>query len=464
MQDRLRWRIGAAVLLCTWGALAVVLVFGTAGTGGTGGTGKSGIGAVVGVAGLVAGAVGLLAAWRIARPVEEAAAEAARLAAGEGGLRLPSAPIRELSELNEALNELARQLEARHGDVARQRTEQDAILASMTEGVLAVDTAGRVLTLNPAAARIFGMTGVPYQGRALTDVVRNPDLLRFVERIDKEGAPAETQVTLGSGARARHLRVGGTRLADRGGRRLGTVVVLSDITRIRELENVRRDFVANVSHELKTPVTAIKGAADTLLEGAGDDPPARERFLAIIGRQSERLAALISDTLSLARIEQQVDTGAATHLGEGPVAQVLAAAETACEPQALAREVRVEVDCPADLTAPMDPPLLEQAIINLLQNAIQYSPEGGVVTLHGVAKGGECVIEVIDRGRGIEPEHLPRLFERFYRVDPARSRELGGTGLGLAIVKHICLAHGGRASVESTPGLGSTFRIHLPVA
>jgi two-component system phosphate regulon sensor histidine kinase PhoR len=455
VQDRLRWRIGAAVLLCTWGALALVLVL-------EGGARR--IGGATLVAAVVAGAVGLFAAWRIARPIEEAAAEAARLAAGESRLRLPSAPIRELRVLCEALNDLSRQLEARHGDVARQRTEQDAILASMTEGVLAVDNGGRVLTLNPAAARIFGMTGVPYQGRALTDVVRNPDLLRFVDRIDREGGPAETQLTLGSGARARHLRVGGTRLADRGGRRLGTVVVLSDITRIRELENLRRDFVANVSHELKTPVTAIKGAADTLLEGAGDEPQARERFLAIIGRQSERLAALISDTLSLAHIEQQVDRGATARLREAAVREVLVAAEAACETQALGRAVRVEVDCPEDLSAPMDPPLVEQAVINLLQNAIQYSPKGAAVTLHGVAKAGECVIEVIDRGPGIGPEHLPRLFERFYRVDPARSRELGGTGLGLAIVKHICLAHGGRATVESTLGLGSTFRIHLPAA
>jgi len=455
VQDRLRWRIGAAVLLCTWGALALVLLFASRGRG---------IGGITVVAALVAGAAGLLVSWRIARPIEEAAAEAARLAAGESRLRLPSTPIRELAVLSEALNDLARQLEARHGDVARQRTEQDAILASMTEGVLAVDTGGRVLTLNPAATRIFGMTGVPYEGRALTDVVRNPDLLRFVERIDREGGPAETQLTLGSGARSRHLRVGGTRLADRGGRRLGTVVVLSDITRIRELENVRRDFVANVSHELKTPVTAIKGAADTLLEGAGDEPETRARFLAIIGRQSERLAALISDTLSLARIEQQVEKGATARLREAPVREVLVAAEAACETQALGRDVRVAVDCPPELLAPMDPPLVEQAVINLLLNAIQYSPKGGAVTLHGVAKAGECVIEVIDRGPGIAPEHLARLFERFYRVDPARSRELGGTGLGLAIVKHICLAHGGRATVESTPGAGSTFRIHLPFA
>jgi two-component system phosphate regulon sensor histidine kinase PhoR len=308
------------------------------------------------------------------------------------------------------------------------------------------------------------MTGLPYLGRTLAEVVRNPDLLRFVARLENGAGPAETEITLRAGAGWRHLRVSATGLTERDGRRLGTLMVLSDVTRLRELENVRRDFVANVSHELKTPVTAIKGAADTLMDGAAEEPDTRSRFLAIIQRQSERLSALISDTLSLARIEQQVDKGATPRLREAPVRDVLVGAEAACETQALVREVRVEVDCPPDLSAPMDPPLVEQAVINLLQNAIQYSPKGGAVTLHGVARERECVIEVVDRGPGISPEHLPRLFERFYRVDPARSRELGGTGLGLAIVKHICLAHGGRATVESTIGSGSTFRIHLPAA
>jgi len=200
------------------------------------------------------------------------------------------------------------------------------------------------------------------------------------------------------------------------------------------------------------------------MDGAADDPDARTRFLAIIQRQSERLSALISDTLSLAQVEQQVDRGTAAHLVPGSVRDVLVAAEAACDPQAVAREVRVAVDCPPDLTARIDPALLEQAVVNLLQNAIQYSPPGGEVTLQGAARGDEILVEVVDRGSGIAQEHLPRLFERFYRVDPARSRELGGTGLGLAIVKHISLAHGGRASVESTPGVGSTFRIHLPAA
>jgi two-component system phosphate regulon sensor histidine kinase PhoR len=349
------------------------------------------------------------------------------------------------------------------GDAARRRSEQDAVLASMTEGVLAVDTGGRVITLNPSAARLFNMTGMPYQGRTLEEVVRNPDLLRFVGRIEAEGGPAQGEITLGAGPARRHLRLGGARLADRDGRRLGTLVVLSDITRLRELEGIRRDFVANVSHELKTPITAIKGAADTLVEGGVDDDSTRERFLAIIQRQSERLAALISDTLSLARVEQAVDTGGAA-LAPGPVAPVLESAAAACESQAAAREVAVSISCDAALSAPMDRLLLEQAVINLLQNAVAYSPPGTPVALRARPGDGGTVIEVADQGPGIAPEHLPRLFERFYRVDAARTREVGGTGLGLAIVKHIALAHRGRVSVESAPGKGSTFRIHLPGA
>jgi len=292
-------------------------------------------------------------------------------------------------------------------------------------------------------------------------VVRNPDLLRFVARLQTGGGPAETEITLRVGAGQRHLRVTATGLADRDGRRLGTLMVLSDVTRLRELENVRRDFVANVSHELKTPVTAIKGAADTLMDGAADDPDARSRFLAIIQRQSERLSALISDTLSLARIEQTVEQGA-VGLAEGPLSAVLEAAVAVCELMASDREVTVDVACDPALSAHIDPPLLEQAVINLLQNAITYSPPGDRVEVSARATGERVEIAVTDHGPGIAPEHLARIFERFYRVDPARSRDAGGTGLGLAIVKHIALAHGGGVAVDSSPGKGSTFRIHLP--
>jgi two-component system phosphate regulon sensor histidine kinase PhoR len=408
---------------------------------------------------LVAAGVGLWGARRLAAPFEEAAEAARRAATGEA--RLSTADTTELDTLSEVVNQLAREVRAGQGDAARQRSHQDAVLASMTEGILAVDTGGRVITLNPSAARLFQMTGLPYLGRTLAEVVRNPDLLRFVARLENGAGPAETEITLRVGAGWRHLRVSATGLTERDGRRLGTLMVLSDVTRLRELENVRRDFVANVSHELKTPVTAIKGAADTLMDGAAEEPDTRSRFLAIIQRQSERLSALISDTLSLARIEQTVEQGS-VGLSEGPLEPVLESAVAVCELLASDREVQVDVQCDPALLARLDPPLLEQAVINLLQNAITYSPRGDRVEVRARATEAGVEILVTDHGPGIAPEHLARIFERFYRIDPARSREAGGTGLGLAIVKHIALAHGGRVAVDSAPGKGSTFRIQLP--
>jgi two-component system phosphate regulon sensor histidine kinase PhoR len=457
---RLLWRTCAVAALAAGGGLALLLVAAWDLVGDAPGA-RARLTLWALAAAVLAGGAAFWAARRLATPFEEAADVATRLAEGESGPRLPSTDTAELDALSEAVNQLARELLAGRGDAARQRTHQDAVLASMTEGVLAVDSSGRVITLNPSAARLFHMTGLPYLGRTLAEVVRDPDILRFVAGVERGNGPAETEIALRAGAGLRHLRVGATPLADREGRRLGTLMVLSDITRLRELENVRRDFVANVSHELKTPVTAIKGAVDTLLDGAADDPDARGRFLPIIQRQSERLSALISDTLSLARIEQTVEQGA-VGLSEGDLAPVLESAVAVCELLASGRNVKVEVHCDPALSARIDPPLLEQAVINLLQNAITYSPPGGQVAVGARDTDAGVWIEVSDQGPGIAPEHLARIFERFYRVDPARSREAGGTGLGLAIVKHIALAHGGRVSVDSTPGRGSTFRIHLP--
>jgi len=233
------------------------------------------------------------------------------------------------------------------------------------------------------------------------------------------------------------------------------------VTRLRRLENVRRDFVANVSHELKTPITAIRGFVETLLDGAIDSKEDARRFLEIIIRQSERLQSIIEDLLSLSRIEQESEKGG-IELQEGPVRSVLLSAIQSCEPTAQQKSVELQLVCDDALRSRLNAPLLEQAVVNLIDNAVKYSPENSVVLVQAMSRGDQVVIEVRDQGRGIAREHLPRVFERFYRVDKARSRKQGGTGLGLAIVKHIAQAHGGRVTVESEPGSGSTFRLHLP--
>jgi two-component system phosphate regulon sensor histidine kinase PhoR len=236
---------------------------------------------------------------------------------------------------------------------------------------------------------------------------------------------------------------------------------------MQRLENVRRDFVANVSHELKTPVASIKGFVETLLDGALDDPGNARRFLEIVGRQADRLASIIEDLLALSRIEQSEGAGNLP-LESTPIADVFSAVVADCEPRAADRSIRLQVECPEGIAAEVNPPLLEQAVINLVDNAIKYSDSGLTVWLTAEldreATAAEVVIRVRDQGNGIDAEHLPRLFERFYRVDKARSRKLGGTGLGLSIVKHIAQAHGGGIAVESTPGVGSCFTLRLPIA
>ncbi len=235
------------------------------------------------------------------------------------------------------------------------------------------------------------------------------------------------------------------------------------IHRLRKLETIRRDFVANVSHELKTPITSIKGFVETLLGGALDKPEDSKRFLEIVASQTDRLNAIIDDLLSLSQLEQDSEK-VEIIIEESGLKPVLEMAIQACAPKASEKTVRVELDCPESVTARINPQLLEQAVINLVDNAIKYSLPSTQVRVDVVAGEGGITVAVIDEGRGIEKEHFPRLFERFYRVDRDRSREMGGTGLGLAIVKHIAQVHGGSVSVDSSVGKGSTFRIHLPAS
>jgi two-component system phosphate regulon sensor histidine kinase PhoR len=221
--------------------------------------------------------------------------------------------------------------------------------------------------------------------------------------------------------------------------------------------------VANVSHELKTPIASIKGFVETLLDGAADNPVDARRFLQIVAKQADRLAAIIDDLLALSRIEQ---SEGADNLPVEPAAigGVLAAVAADCEPRAAEQSITLTTRCDPVLVAEVNAPLLEQAVINLVDNAIKYSDAGRTVWMEAEAAAGELVIRIRDEGCGIAAEHLPRLFERFYRVDRARSRKLGGTGLGLSIVKHIVQAHRGTIGVESEPGVGSTFTIRLPLA
>ncbi|MFM7519975.1 MAG: sensor histidine kinase [Planctomycetota bacterium] len=414
--------------------------------------------------GLAAAALGYLAISRLTRPVEELARTATRLADGTEGVTLERPESRELASLSAAIATLHGQLIERGLTIGRQGTQQEAVLGSMIEGVLAIDSRQRIVSINATAAELLGLDAAGAVGRPLQDAVDNADLRRFALLAIDCRAPVEDDLLL-RGPRDRTLRVRGTALRDVYGEG-GAVIVLNDITDIRRLENVRREFVANVSHELKTPVASIKGFVETLLDGAADDPDDSRRFLRIIARQADRLGAIIEDLLSLSRIEQQEGAGSLP-VEHVVLATVVDNVVADCLPRARERAIELAGECPPDLDAAVNAPLLEQALINLVDNAIKYSDSGRriwITVAPGSGAGAVTHVRLVvrDEGCGIEAEHLPRLFERFYRIDKGRSRKLGGTGLGLSIVKHIALAHGGTVAVESTPGVGSTFTIVLP--
>ena len=414
----------------------------------------------------LAAAAGYLLARRAAQPVHDLCTAAARLAGGDVDVPIPSTDLAELADLSAALDVLRGQVVESGITIGRQDTQQEAVLGSMIEGVLAIDARQRVVGINRAAAELLGLDLKNVLRRPLQDAVRNPDLRRFALRAIDCREPVEDDLVL-HGVRDRTIRLRGTALRDVSGEG-GAVIVLNDVTEMKRLESIRRDFVANVSHELKTPVASIKGFVETLLDGAAQDPTDAQRFLEIIARQADRLAAIIEDLLALSRIEQSEDAGNLP-LEPVPIAGVFAAVAADCGLRAREQAIQIETSCPDDLVAEVNAPLLEQAVLNLVDNAIKYTDTGRTIWVTATAEPGgdgrgDLVIRVRDEGCGIEAEHLPRLFERFYRVDKARSRKQGGTGLGLSIVKHIVQAHAGTVGVESTPGVGSSFTIRLPLA
>jgi two-component system, OmpR family, phosphate regulon sensor histidine kinase PhoR len=415
-------------------------------------------------AALLALAAAYALARRAARPLRELSRAAARLAGGEFEARLPAPEVAELSDLAGAIDAIRDQLVERGLTIGRQGTQQQAVLGSMIEGVLAIDARQRIVSINQGAADLLGLDVESVLLKPLQEVVRNPDLRRFALLAIDCREPVEDDIIL-RGVRDRTIRVRGTALRDVSGEG-GAVIVLNDVTDLQRLENVRRDFVANVSHELKTPIASIKGFVETLLDGAAEDPADSRRFLEIIARQADRLESIIEDLLALSRIEQTEGAGNLP-VDRVPLATVLAEAIADCRPRAADRKVHLESGCNDELIADVNAALIEQAVINLVDNAIKSSEPGRTVRIFAAADAavpGGVTITVRDQGCGIAPEHLPRLFERFYRVDKARSRKAGGTGLGLSIVKHIVQAHGGTIAVESEPGVGSTFTIRLPAA
>jgi two-component system phosphate regulon sensor histidine kinase PhoR len=404
--------------------------------------------------------LGFFMARRISGPLHDLQRGALRFARGDLDRSLPIPHTAELASLAEALNYMAGQLQNKIESLTRQGQEQQAILSSMTEGVLALDAEGRLLTINRAGAEMLRLDAAAAHNLPIQEVIQDTGLKWFINRTLSSPAPVEDEVEIKDNGR-RIFKAHGTSLRDSQGTSLGTLIVLHDITQLRQLENTRRDFVANVSHELKTPITSIKGFVETLLAGALKEPDNAENFLKIIAKQTDRLNEIIDDLLTLSRIEQDAERRQIFLEGQ-KIKATLQSAIQVCEAKAAAKEIALQLTCAEDLRGQINPPLLEQALVNLIDNAVKFSQPGAVVQVEAQREGPQVLIRVRDQGPGIPPEHLPRIFERFYRVDAGRSRKIGGSGLGLAIVKHIALAHGGRVTVASSLGKETVFSLSVP--
>lgn len=364
-----------------------------------------------------------------------------------------------LTALTEGLNDMASQLQERVRALSQLSREQDAILRSMTEGVITVDSEGRIRRMNEAARTLLGISKAYIEGTSLGDIIRFDEIRRFMREASSSMVPTTRTVMLRQDPEL-IIDMYGSPLFQDDGSSSGTLIVLRDMTRVHKLENVRRDFVANVSHELRTPVTSIKGFAETLLEGAMYEPESLKRFLGIIGKHAERLHAIFNDLLILSRLEagdQEERIDVANH----KVADIVREAIEVCSANATTKSITVTSSIDDDIRVAVNSSLMQQAFVNLIDNAIKYSDAGTKVSISAERHGEYVRCMVSDTGPGIEAAHLSRLFERFYRVDQGRSRQMGGTGLGLAIVKHIAQVHGGRVDVQSVLGQGSTFSIYL---
>ncbi|MDN5364128.1 MAG: two-component system, OmpR family, phosphate regulon sensor histidine kinase PhoR [Eubacteriales bacterium] len=394
----------------------------------------------------------------VMEPLRRITEVAQRMAEGDLEQEIRISSRDEIGILAASLNNMARRLKENIDQITEERNKLAAILSSMDEGVLAIDRQGNIILINPVVEKLFRVTAEEAVGRNVIEVIRNYELERLIRKALEENIHQAVEMSfLMPDPRIFRVQLVPLR---RGEEMAGIVVVLRDISELRRLEQMRSEFVANVSHELRMPLTSIRGFTETLLDGALEDPTVARHFLQIIHDEAERLTRLINDLLSLSALESRrrepnrklLDW----HRLVGEVVSMLA-------PLVQGKNLEVEVKVAEDLPpVPADRDMMGQMLINLLDNAIKYTPDGGKIKVAVWGEGDNLVLQVADTGIGIPPESLPRIFERFYRADKARSRELGGTGLGLAIVKHIVEAHGGRIEVESRVNGGTSFTVYLP--
>ncbi|MBI3820646.1 MAG: PAS domain-containing protein [Planctomycetes bacterium] len=414
--------------------------------------------AICGIALVFCYIVALFAAGRFRRDADPILRAAQTMAAGDAHARIDVSRDDEFGKMAEWMNALADRRASLLREAESQQNEVRTILDHASEGIIVIGESGRILLMN-GAARLMFHAPPDATGRLFVEVSRNAKIQEFVERVRDSFESLQADIVIDE-EDLTTFRFRGSRIPDPGGREVRILLIAGDISDLRRLERMRIDFVANASHEIKTPLSAILGYAETLQDDPDLDAETRGKFLETIARNSRRLEELVRDMLHLARLDS---AGGAFQFDSVSVVEVCESAFEAHREPAKKKGIDLSMsETLGDLKIIAERELLYQSISNLISNAIKYTPSGGKVTLEASAGAAGVQIIVKDTGTGIAPEHLARIFERFYRADPARSREAGGTGLGLAIVKHAVLLHGGKIDVESEPGVGSRFRVSIP--
>ena len=407
---------------------------------------------------LATGVMSVALSVSLGRSLREIMATAGEFARGNLESRIPAQRRDELGELARIINRSADQLQDRLAELARDRGRTDAILSALEDGVLAVDHRGTVVVANPSLARAFDLAAP--LGRHYTEVISDPGVADVITGVGR--GSSRRRIEVAPPGRPRVYTVTGVPFPGEIGNPHGVVLTFVDTTEQRRTDQVRRDFVANASHELRTPLTSIRGYVEALEDGAVDDPETAQLFLGKIRTHAERMSALVADLLELGRLESGVRVPAWRTSSPAAVTEEVVASFAGLATWRQVALVRTDRGTPDVLT---DPDWLLRLVENLVDNALKYTPPGGQVeVVTGPAPDGGARVDVVDNGPGIAPEHLTRIFERFYRVDKSRSREVGGTGLGLSIVKHLAESLGASVTVESTFGRGATFTVLLPKA
>ena len=413
------------------------------------------------IAALLAMVMGHLLYRRINRQFQVLTKVAVAYSRGDFSARAPKGLDVESNLLGEALNKLADEIQDQVSEIHLEHNRLRVILGGMRDGLIAIDDHGKIVLINSVMSRILGFEIREARGRLLSDVVKDSEIIELLLNTLKMQRPLEAEIDLGLGQSEKFLKAYTSPLVDYGQDVSGALIVLHDLTQTRLLEKMRRDFVANVSHELKTPITAIRGIAETLVDDPQMEHDLRQKFMTKITDQSHRLSNLVSDLLALARLDEREKTPKTRIDLITLIEERITSLTKVTAPEKMASLI---FDKPAEPVHVFgDEEELRQAIGNLIDNGLKYTPRNGSVRAVLSSTGDRATIKIEDNGSGIPEEFLDRIFERFFRVDKARSREIGGTGLGLAIVKNICLKHEGNVEVESKDGIGTTFTITLPL-